>query len=308
MTMTPDEIADRKFLVGLRGYDRDEVRKFLVTVADDYRAVLEKSGGRTNGTSAPAKTEEDSTEAEKPAVSAKPPAPVPEESTDAPVATSSPEDFARMGEEVAAILRTAHEQVASLKRKAQEDADAHKAAVEERAELTKAEAEMYGADLRTKAEKYGADLRTKADTWAESRKSRADAELEEAKRAHAKAQDEALALVADAEKRAQRMLQATERKARTRADEVLSKARTELAELRQSQEQANQWLEAARTYIGQAIGTYRSTGKPDLAEPPELIDDPASGDEAKDAGKGEDQASASGGSGPSSKAATPPAS
>lgn len=268
MAMTPEEIADRKFLVGLRGYDRDEVRKFLVTVANDYRTVLEKSHSRTNGTAAAAKTDAEATVASKPATPEAPAAP-----PKAPAATrgdvSSPEDFARMGEEVAAILRTAHEQVASLKRKAQEEAAEHKRTVEEQAELTKAEAEMFGADLRTKAE-----------SWAESHKSRANAELEEAKRTLATAQDEALSLVADAEKRAQRMLQTTERKARTRADEVLTKARAELAELRQSQEQANQWLEAARTYIGQAIGTFHSTAKPDLSEPPEVTDGTPEDDKA----------------------------
>ena len=79
--------------------------------------------------------------------------------------------------------------------------------------------------------------------------------------------------MADAETRANRMLQATERKARARAEEVLTKARTELADLRQSQEQANQWLVAARTYIGQAIGTYESSSKPELLEPPDVVEE-----------------------------------
>ena len=33
MSLTPDEIATKEFLVGLRGYDKEEVRSFLRTVA-----------------------------------------------------------------------------------------------------------------------------------------------------------------------------------------------------------------------------------------------------------------------------------
>ena len=51
MAITPEEIADRKFLVGLRGYDRDEVRTFLTAVAEELRSALEKSTAGTNGTS-----------------------------------------------------------------------------------------------------------------------------------------------------------------------------------------------------------------------------------------------------------------
>ena len=38
MSLTPDEIAAKEFLVGLRGYDKDEVRAFLQTVAAAYDA------------------------------------------------------------------------------------------------------------------------------------------------------------------------------------------------------------------------------------------------------------------------------
>src|SRR5690349_7801688 len=103
MAITPEEIADRKFLVGLRGYDRDVVRTFLTAVAEEFRSALEKSKARTNGSSTATTTEAGEPDREEAPPSTTSPA-------SAAPATSSPEDFARMGEEVATILRTAHEQ------------------------------------------------------------------------------------------------------------------------------------------------------------------------------------------------------
>src|SRR5690606_27401848 len=36
MPLTPDQIADREFTFGLRGYDQDEVRAFLQLVAAEF--------------------------------------------------------------------------------------------------------------------------------------------------------------------------------------------------------------------------------------------------------------------------------
>ena len=53
MALTPEEIEAKKFLVGLRGYDKEEVTTFLGEVAGDYRSALAGGG---NG-SAPAAAE-----------------------------------------------------------------------------------------------------------------------------------------------------------------------------------------------------------------------------------------------------------
>ena len=39
MAITPEEIASKEFLVGLRGYDKDEVRAYLQTVAAAFEAL-----------------------------------------------------------------------------------------------------------------------------------------------------------------------------------------------------------------------------------------------------------------------------
>ncbi len=236
MAIAPEEIADQAFQVGLRGYDRDQVRKFLNLVADDYRTLWEKSEGPQNALSAPDATAGPSTVA---------------------TGQASPDVWAQMGDEVAKILQGASKQAAAVKRKAHREA----ADVKAEAEQTKAAAETYVAELLTKA-----------DTAAEAHKARTEAELKEAKEALAHAQHEALTLVADTETKAKRMLQATERKARALPAEMLAEARGELTRLTQSQEHLYQWLETTRNHLAEAIGTYQSTAKPDLTELPDLID------------------------------------
>lgn len=39
MPFTPEEIEAKRFLVALRGYDKEEVESFLASVAADYREV-----------------------------------------------------------------------------------------------------------------------------------------------------------------------------------------------------------------------------------------------------------------------------
>ncbi len=257
MAIAPEKIADQEFQVGLRGYDRDQVRKFLSLVADDYRAVWEKSEGPTNGTSARDATAGPSSVATEPA---SPHTPTPSEvkaGQTSPPETTSPEVWAQMGDEVAAILQAAHEQAAALKRKAHQEA---------------ANAKAEAAVTRSAAETYAADLLTKAETAAESLKARTEAELKEAKKALAHAQNEALSLVADTDRRAKQMLQATERKARALPDEMLAEARNELTHLTQSQQHLYQWLETTRNHITEAIGTHQSTVNPDLTEPLDLTE------------------------------------
>ena len=174
---------------------------------------------------------------------------------DAPV-----NDWARLGQEVATVLQTAQEQVAALKRNAQDELAEQKRAVQTEIEIIKAEAEQYATELRRTTE-----------AWAESGRAavEADAGLEEARQTLAKARTEALGLMADTKTRSDRLVRTTEREAQTRVAQVLSQARAELSDLQQSQEQANQWLEAAHAYLTRAIDSYQTAPKPDLSEPPD---------------------------------------
>ncbi|MCU1352458.1 MAG: DivIVA protein [Acidimicrobiales bacterium] len=199
MALTPDEIAGKEFLVGLRGYDKDEVRAFLAEVADELR---------TAG-----------------------PAAAPEPAPAAPAATAAAPDWTQMGEEVAAVLRTAHEQAATLRAQAE-------------AEI--AHGRQAGAD-------DAASIRREAEAFGEARRVEAEADREEARRILGAAQDEALGVVADAQQRAERMLEGTERKARERAAQAIAAARDELDRLRGARALTRRQVEEIHGHLGAAL-------------------------------------------------------
>src|SRR5688572_31352156 len=110
--MRPEEIQNHDFLVGLRGYDKDEVRAFLAEVAAEHAALLAAvEQGRTDAAAAP-------------------PAP-------APAQAPAEDDFESIGAGVAAILRTAKEQAGQITG----DAQARAAALREEAETLRRDAQ-----------------------------------------------------------------------------------------------------------------------------------------------------------------------
>lgn len=87
--LSPDEIQGRTFAVADRGYDRDEVRSFLLEVASTLRLARHTT---------------------RPPIA---PSTAPGGSAAPPVA--APDDFAHLGAEVAAILRAAHDAAETLR-------------------------------------------------------------------------------------------------------------------------------------------------------------------------------------------------
>lgn len=49
MSLSPHEIRNKRFMVALRGYDKEEVESFLGTVADTYDEVLDAANSRHSG-------------------------------------------------------------------------------------------------------------------------------------------------------------------------------------------------------------------------------------------------------------------
>ena len=97
MPFSPEEIETRRFLVALRGYDKDQVDAFLRELAADYREVLTRAQ-----------------------VSEKIPA------------SSALDPFQVLGEEVASVVRAAAERVNELAERAQREAgEAREAARQE---------------------------------------------------------------------------------------------------------------------------------------------------------------------------------
>jgi len=171
MTITPDEIENRVFPLVRRGYDPAEVDDFLKDVA---ATLAQAQGGLATPPAAVA---------EAPAAA---PAPEPR------AAVVQPDDYNRLGEEVAAILRQAHDSVALLRHRAEADAALiRQNAQREAGELThRADADRQAAAIeleaaRGESDRILADVQRRVDGTGEAAKARAR-EVIEAARAEAR--------------------------------------------------------------------------------------------------------------------------
>ncbi|MBX3284147.1 MAG: DivIVA domain-containing protein [Actinobacteria bacterium] len=219
MSLTPDEIATKEFLVGLRGYDKEEVRTFLRTVSVAFANVQQEAA--------------DAAAAE--------PAPEPEP-TPEPVAAPEPEpaprgdagkDWAELGEEIAAVLRTAHEQAGGLR----------------------ADAEASAAATRQQAEADAASIRAQAAAEAEAVKAAAEQDRTEAAGKLAAAQAEALGLVADAQARVDHLIETSRQRAHDEATASVAHLTAQTATLSEAREHLKTQLGELRTRLDKALNT-----------------------------------------------------
>lgn len=155
--VTPDEIENRVFSLVRRGYDPTEVDDFLQDVA----AELARAQG---GLQTPVETEAVAAPADGPAAE-----PIPE------FTISGPDDFGRLGEEIAQILRQAHESVAEMRHRAEAEAALIRQNAQHDAEGLKAEADRdrqaAGVELeaaRAETARILAEVQAQSDRAAES--------------------------------------------------------------------------------------------------------------------------------------------
>jgi DivIVA domain-containing protein len=148
--MTPDEIENHVFSLVRRGFDPDEVNTFLHEVAATLAEAL---------TDPPADE----------------PVGEPADAAAGAVTVSGEDDFGRLGEEVATILRQAHESVAELQHRAEADAALIRLTAEEEAAamLRRADADRQAAAVeleaaRNEAARVLADIARQADAAADS--------------------------------------------------------------------------------------------------------------------------------------------
>src|SRR5205807_362367 len=127
--MNPEDIQNRDFFVGLRGYDRDEVHTFLAEVAAEHAALLDEVHAYRNN----------------------------------PLATTPPVDpIAELGASVTAVLRTANDQAEQIAAQAREAADESRREAEEHATHLRQEAAEYAAHIRREAEDDAGRIRAEA--------------------------------------------------------------------------------------------------------------------------------------------------
>ncbi|HWE54890.1 MAG TPA: DivIVA domain-containing protein [Acidimicrobiales bacterium] len=188
-SITPDSIQAQGFTTAFRGYDPTEVKNYLSRVAAELRAWRERADGLESAWHSA------------------------EERAARPPVLDEDTLMAAVGEETAAILRTARSAAADMRTKAAEDAARILAEAKQEAEETlasaRAEAERLrsessqAAELLTGAAQTEADrLITEARTTLELAVSEGDAEKE---RVVARAQEEAAALAARAQAEAEEM-------------------------------------------------------------------------------------------------------
>lgn len=140
MPLSPQDIEHKDFLVTLRGYDKDEVKAFLKTLAADYARALD--GG-----------------------------------ADPPSAESA---YQAWGQEMADLLQqatkaaeritaTATEEAALLRAKAENEAARLRETARDAAARVTEEAERHAEKMRADADRYAHDVRTQAESDATQR-------------------------------------------------------------------------------------------------------------------------------------------
>lgn len=152
MAFSPDEIENREFTTGLRGYDVDEVTRFLKVVAQDYRMMA--SGVSPTGP----------------------------ETAEAP-------DLSHIGQEVNSILESANAAAVKLTEEAQARAASALEEAESRAAALVAEAEGKAREIVDSAEGRALEIVAGAERDMADRHSALEAEKERLAAIHATLRD-----------------------------------------------------------------------------------------------------------------------
>ena len=201
--MTPEEIQGREFLVGLRGYDKDEVQRFLADVALEYEALQRQNDELRSGSGMPDPD-------------------------------SSIDEFESLGSSVAAILRAAKESASEITANAdraalqvREDAEQYAALLHQQADQALAAAGEQAETLRHRVANETEEMRRAASVALAEARAEADRILREANErvgalaveAEERARNEAKAMI-DAAKAHTEEARRKERALRTRLQEA----------------------------------------------------------------------------------------
>jgi cell division septum initiation protein DivIVA len=156
---TPQEIETRPFLTERQGYDRHEVQSFLKAVANEFRTLVERIEGLQEELATAKAGADAAEERARAAEEARP------EAAAAPAAAPAPagDPFVALGDEVAGVLRTAHDTATSITSAAEEAAAAAKAKAAEEADRLRLEADAARRNAGEEAGRIIAEARREAD-------------------------------------------------------------------------------------------------------------------------------------------------
>lgn len=215
--MKSEDIQNRDFLVGMRGYDRDDVRSFLAEVAADHAALQAELEARV----------------------------LPSIEAPAPPAR---DDFENLGAGVAAILRAAKESATDVT----DEADVRALELREAADTYAASLRQQADELRAAAQGTAAETKQRAAQQADELRAAAQASLDGA---HAEAEsilldatERARSIEIETEARLRNKVEAII----TDADSRISAARELESILRDRLQQANEELQLALMALGES--------------------------------------------------------
>ena len=293
MAITPEEIRNKTFSIHRRGYDQQEVSRYLAAIADDLAQfnasmvaedeapsddiiVAEVVPGETNESSS-----EDATEVVAEEISTLTPEPAPSTS----MQSFNSDEFDRVGTEISVMLRQAQESALKIRSDAESEArtlvdqirldiEADRLAHEQAAGELITRTEERAAEIRTEAEDYSNQTRTTADSYAVEVREQAESDrIEltasvEADRTLAAdklnaASEDAEATLAEAKREAEEIRRQAQADAKAEADEMLETARRTLTELVDAEKVSKQNLEEARSNIENTLSNLRLTSVSD---------------------------------------------
>ncbi len=245
-----DNAATGGFHVRSRGYDRDQVERYVRKIEDQLNAARARSDDRGELLErAEARVAELSAELNtlKGRLS----------DAEAKLRNVEQPSFAGLGDHVAGLLKSAEEQSATLVQKATADAEKMRAEAAAGADKTRSDADRYSRDTRTAADTYSDDTRTAADAYSKETRDAADDDAattrreanQDATAARVAAVDEAKAMLAELKD----AVAAIRADADRDADEQREAAATLLHEARQRADHSVGAVTAALGTIGQRL-------------------------------------------------------
>lgn len=275
MAITPDEIRNKTFSIHRRGYDQQEVSRYLAAIADELSAF--NASVATGDDIIVAEVVPSDGQADTTSVVAEEVAPVASESATSveSFGLTSTDEFDRVGTEISIMLRQAQESAQKIRSDAELEArglvdqirvdiEADRLAHEQAAGELITRTEERAEEIRTEAEDYSNQTRSSADTYAVDVRERAEGERTELTAAIeadrkltadklAAASEDAEATLADAKREADEIRHRAEADAKTQSDEILETARRTLTELLEAEKSSKQNLEEARSNIENAL-------------------------------------------------------
>jgi DivIVA domain-containing protein len=272
VAINPDEIENKQFTIGLRGFDRDEVEDYLGSVARQIRRLDAQLSEAEAAASAIPVTEDVAAEIADPI-----PARLARQANatlEEDLTYFTDDRFTEFGDRMASLLRLAHEDAGEVRSIADQDAiaareasDSETLASQEAAAETKNEAEAYRGEVRAEAEAYREEVKAEAEAYREEAKAEAQAERETAAKALEDARGESADLLAQARSQADLIKYEADEMSRAKIRENVETAEKRLSILRTTEVSSRERIAVAQNELQAALARLEENPLQELDDP-----------------------------------------